>query len=61
MKRRFVWRGWSILGFMNTYLGWKYNILLVISIEIKTNKVFKAFVIDANEFDRTGVINAEAY
>ena len=52
MKGKFKFRGWSLLGLINTYLGWKYNKLVVISIDNETEAVVNIFLINADEYDK---------
>ena len=49
----FKFRGWSILGLINSYLGWKYNKLICLTIELETGKVIKASLVDADEYDNS--------
>lgn len=52
MRGKFKFRGWSILGLINTYLGWRYNKLIVISLDLETENMVNMFLIDADEYDR---------
>ena len=52
MKGKFVWRGWSILGLINTYLGWKYNKLITLFVDIETGEIVSMSLKSADEWDK---------
>lgn len=52
MKGKFKFRGWSILALINTYLAWRYNKFIVLSIDIKTNEIISIALKDADEWDK---------